>query len=99
MAVWTSSNSKGWDAGFTGDSQLQRRPTSPPSFVRPHSLHAQLQAASWILPPPHLSPASWDYGQSHYLRIKLQFDSHQRLWSPSICLTPDLSGPIKFNKA
>lgn len=51
MAIWTSSNSKGWDAGFTGDSQLQGQPTSPPSVFRPRSLRAQLQAASWILPP------------------------------------------------
>lgn len=57
MAVWTSSNSKGWDAGFTGNSQLQGQPTSPPSFFRPGSLRTQLQAASWILPPPSLIPS------------------------------------------
>lgn len=56
MAVWTSSNSKGWDAGFTGNSQLQGQPTSPPSFFRPGSLRTQLQAASWILPPPLTYP-------------------------------------------
>lgn len=38
-------------------------------------------------------------GESHPLRNELPFDSHQRRWSrwsPSICLAPDLSGPVKL---
>lgn len=37
------------------------------------------------------------YGKNHYCRIRLPSDSHQRLWSPCICLMLDLSGAIKFN--
>ena len=81
------------------------QPNSPPFlFPHPHILMSPLTlgsaaGSSWFPHPPHLSPASWDYEESRYLRIKLPFDSHQRLWSLSICLTPDLSVPIKFNKA
>lgn len=59
----------------------------------PARLRKQLSSA------PLCPKAFLAYGKSHYFRIRLQFDSHQRLWSLRICLTLDLSGAIKFNKA
>lgn len=47
--------------------------------------------------PPAYPTAFLLYGKSHYCRIRLPSDSHQRLWSPRICLTLDLSGAINFN--
>lgn len=68
-----------------------RRRRSAASF--PAHLHTQLSSA------PLCPEAFLVYGKSHYFRIRLQFDSYQRLWSLCICLTLDLSGAIKFNKA
>lgn len=66
---------------------------SPP--VRPHgALRPPLLQAA-LGPLPRLTPRL-GLGESHPLRSKLPFDSHRRRWSPSICLAPDLSGPVNL---